>query len=234
MIDYSQHGESLYLQTLFPSDYIGVAVEVGAYDGVNGSNTYSFERKGWKCMCIEPVPEEFEKCKNSRELSLQYAVSSENKDDVTFTVFTLVGNNKSAISGLVPDERLINSHEHLIQNREEIKVKCKTLTSILDENNFPTEIDIISIDTENTEIDVLKGFDLNKYKVKVFVIENNYNEPLCEEYLNKYGYKKIHRLAVNDFYLLTEYYNNFHGEIQDGKYVDEVLREYFPEEHLNQ
>ena len=173
MTDYSQHGESSYLQTLFEPDYKGVAIEVGAYNGIDGSNTYSFEKKGWKCMCIEPVPEEFEKCKNARELALQYAVSSENKEDVTFTVFTLQGNNKSAISGLVPDERLILSHSHLIQNREDIKVKCKSLTNILDESNFPTELDIVSIDTENTELAVLKGFDLDKYKVKVFVIENN-------------------------------------------------------------
>jgi FkbM family methyltransferase len=201
MTDYSQHGESSYLQTLFPPNYIGVAVEVGAYNGINGSNTYLFEKKGWKCMCIEPVPEEFEKCKKVRQLSLQYAVSNENKEDVTFTVFTLTGDNKSAISGLVPDQRLISSHNHLIQNIQKIKVKCKTLTSILDENNFPTNLDIVSIDTENTELDVLKGLDLNKYKVKVFVIENNYNENFCENYLSKYGYKKIHRLAVNDFYV---------------------------------
>jgi FkbM family methyltransferase len=201
MTDYSQHGESSYLQKLFHPNYIGVAVEVGAYNGINGSNTYLFEKKGWKCMCIEPVPEEFEKCKKVRQLSLQYAVSNENKEDVTFTVFTLTGDNKSAISGLVPDQRLISSHNHLIQNIQKIKVKCKTLTSILDENNFPTNLDIVSIDTENTELDVLKGLDLNKYKVKVFVIENNYNENFCENYLSKYGYKKIHRLAVNDFYV---------------------------------
>ena len=204
MTDYSQHGESSYLQTLFPPNYIGVAVEVGAYNGISGSNTYLFEKKGWKCMCIEPVPEEFEKCKNVRQLSLQYAVSNENKEDVTFTVFTLTGNNKSAISGLVPDERLISSHNHLIQNKEEIKVKCKTLTSILDENNFPTNLDIVSIDTENTELDVLKGFDLNKYNVKVFVIENNYNENFFI-YL-QVNQSKTLKLKIESVEFLRHYY----------------------------
>ena len=200
MPDYSQHGESSYLETLFPHDYIGTAVEVGAYNGIDGSNTYSFEKKGWKCLCIEPIPEEFEKCKKSRELAVQCAVSSENKEDVTFSVFTIKG-EKSAVSSLIPDKRLIVSFSHLLENMENIKVKCKTLTSILDEQNFSREVDIVSIDTENTELDVLKGLDFSKYKVKVFVIENNYDEPFCEEYLKQYGYKKIHRLAVNDFYL---------------------------------
>ena len=202
MADYSQHGESTFLQTLFPQNYTGVCVEVGAYDGISGSNTYSFEKNGWKCMCIEPIPDKYEKCKQIRQLALQYAVSSEDKEDITFSVFTLTGNNKSAISGLEPDERLITSHAHLIEGKTEIKVACKKLTTLLDEHNYPENIDFVSIDTENTELDVLKGIDFNKYKIKVFVIENNYNEPQCEEYLKPFGYKKINRIAVNDFYTL--------------------------------
>ena len=62
-------------------------------------------------------------------------------------------------------------------------------------------IDFISIDTENTELDVLKGIDLNVYNVKLFVVENNYDEPFCEDYLKQYGYRKINRIAVNDFYM---------------------------------
>jgi hypothetical protein len=66
---------------------------------------------------------------------------------------------------------------------------------------FPKDIDFISIDTENTELDVLKGIDLTKYNVKLLVIENNFNEPFCEDYLVQYGYTKVNRIAVNDFYL---------------------------------
>ena len=35
----------------------------------------------------------------------------------------------------------------------------------------------------------------------MFVVENNYNEPFCEEYFSRYGYTKINRIAVNDFYI---------------------------------
>ena len=48
---------------------------------------------------------------------------------------------------------------------------------------------------------MLKGLDLNKYNVKLFVIENNYDEPVCVDYLKQYGYTKINRIAVNDFYI---------------------------------
>lgn len=209
MTDTSQHGESSYLRTLFPENYKGVCVEVGAYDGISASNTYLFEKNlNWKCMCIEPIPDKFLLCKNIRELALNYAVSNENKENIEFTIFNINEQNTSAISGLCTDNRLVESHKHMINNVNTIKVSCKTLTTLLDEYNYPTEIDIVSIDTENTELDVLKGIDFNKYKIKIFVIENNFNEPYHEEYLKNYGYKKINRIAVNDFYSSLNY--DFH------------------------
>ena len=52
---YGQHYEDVFIETLFPGKNNGVCVDVGAYDGVNMSNTYYFEKKGWKCVCIEPI-----------------------------------------------------------------------------------------------------------------------------------------------------------------------------------
>jgi FkbM family methyltransferase len=66
------------------------------------------------------------------------------------------------------------------------------------------------------------------YNVKLFVIENNYDEPFCADYLSQYGYEKIHRIAVNDFFIKKKIYKEFHGEIQQGHSVDEVLSAYFP------
>ena len=57
-------------------------------------------------------------------------------------------------------------------------VKVRSLNSLLAELDFPKVIDFISIDTENTELDVLKGIDLNVYNVKMFVIENKDKERL--------------------------------------------------------
>ena len=36
---------------------------------------------------------------------------------------------------------------------------------------------------------------------KLLVIENNFNEPFLEDYLKSFNYRKINRIAVNDFYL---------------------------------
>jgi hypothetical protein len=116
-------------------------------------------------------------------------------EEKEFTIFHL-NENVSAISSLEPDARLIESHKHLITNVSKCMTKVRSCNSLFEELNFPTEIDFISIDTENTELDVLKGLDLNKYNVKLLVVENNYNEPFCEEYLKNYGYDKKNKCRV--------------------------------------
>lgn len=197
---YGQHSEDQFINEYFNNKQTGVCIEIGAYNGVSGSNTLHFEEKGWTALCIEPIEAEFLKCKQHRKWCYQCCMGeTDSNEEKEFTIFHL-NENVSAISSLEPDARLIESHKHLITNVSTCMTKIRSCNSLLAELQFPTEIDFISIDTENTELNVLKGLDLNKYNVKLLVIENNYNEPFCEDYLKDYGYVKIHRIAVNDFY----------------------------------
>jgi hypothetical protein len=66
------------------------------------------------------------------------------------------------------------------------------------------EIDFISIDTEGTELDVIRGFDIDRYGVKLFVIENNYEDDNIELYMNSIGYIKNNRYKINDFYTIGD------------------------------
>jgi len=199
---YGQHGEDIYIKSLFPKDFVGTCIEVGAYDGKSLSNTYHFEELGWKCLCIEPISSAFEVCKSIRKQAVKCCISDKDSEDKEFTIFHL-HDNLCAISSLEPDMRLIQSHAHLITNKTSEMVNVRSLTSLMDELEFPRSIDFVSIDTENTELDVLKGIDFSKYSIKLLVIENNYDEPFCEDYLRKFGYTKINRIAVNDFFLKT-------------------------------
>ena len=204
---YGQFGEDKYLSQFFHDDYIGVCVDVGAYDGVNFSNTYYFENKSWKCLCIEPVPVLFEKCNSIRKHTVNYCASNSNKEEAIFHVVTLNGDNLSAISSLELDKRLIESHKSMITNITDIKVSCKSLTTIFAETDFPKIIDFISINSQNTELAVLKGIDFNQYKINFLVIKNTFSEIMIESYLQARNFTKIHRIAVNDFYVNNDYLN---------------------------
>lgn len=196
----------------FPNQKTGNCIEVGAVDGVESSNTLVFEKMGWNCLCIEPQPGlgYYESLKNNRKLALNYAISSKETDDATFTVVYCspdwLGGQKRAwngMSGLVVDERLIEQHEKLDMHpdKQEIKVKTRRLDWCI-ENHFNHEtIDFITIDVEGTELDVLQSFDVNKYNTRLMVIENNFNDPDVENYLKPLGWKKDRREEINDFYV---------------------------------
>jgi hypothetical protein len=88
----------------------------------------------------------------------------------------------------------------MINKVQEIKVEVKKLDTVLSRINLE-KIDFVSIDTEGTELEVLMGFDINKWNPRLFIIENNFNESKISDYLNGFGYKFSQRLGVNDFFV---------------------------------
>jgi FkbM family methyltransferase len=193
------------IKQYFPEKKNGKCIEVGATDGVYYSNTYHFEKNGWDCLCIEPVPETFNKLKNNRKNCLNFAISSENKDEVDFELFTIkdVDQPHSAMSSLQVDDILVNDIQKHFSNveRKTIKIQTRRLDWCIQNHFNYDEIDFISIDTEGNELDVLKSFDVNAYSLKLLIIENNYNTSEVEEYLKDFGWEKKQRSFVNDFFV---------------------------------
>ncbi len=206
-IYYSQFGEDKIMSNFFDNEYKGICVEVGADNGISLSNTYFFEKKGWNCLCIEPIPKSFEVCSKNRKYCLNYCVSDNDNDNVDFSVVIQQNGNTSGISSLEIDERLLENHKNIIKSVDKISVNVRKLDTIFSEINFPKDIDFISIDTENTELSVLKGIDFDKFNIKFLIIENNFNESIIEEYLLTKNFKKLYRNVVNDFYFNLNYAN---------------------------
>ena len=198
---HGQFSTDLLIELYFPGKLYGNCVEVGAANGVRGSNTLYFEKLGWRALCIEPNPQYYEMVCKVRKEAVRYACGSENQTNVPFTVFDIGKHNiMSSVSGLDPDERLVEQHEDIINSTSEIRVDVKTLDSILTEQAFSTPIDFISIDTEGTELDTLKGLNLDLWDVSLLVVENNFDDPEIMQYLMDKGYYKDARWKINDFY----------------------------------
>ena len=201
---YGQFLTDKVIQKYFPEGYIGTCVDVGMGDPIGGNNTYHFEANGWTCLCIEPNVTCCQKAKGVRKHVENLACGAEHADDQNFDVYTINGDNQTAISSLKPDTRLIKSHIHLINSIHSITVKVRTLDEVLATHPYIETIDFISIDTENTELDVLKGFDVERWQPKLFVIENNYDEPFLGDHLKQFGYERVERVGVNDFFLISK------------------------------
>ncbi|RXJ85290.1 FkbM family methyltransferase [Arcobacter sp. CECT 8985] len=226
---YSQHGEDYLLWKFFDFKKDGFFVEVGAFDGVHLSNTYSFELEGWNGICVEPG-QYFENCKKNRPNSIcinAACVGSEDIKEITFYEEEL-----GLLSSLDISTEKKEDIEKRYENRKleflghkEKTVKAKTLNSILEENDV-SEIDFITIDVEGAEIDVLKGFNLHKYKPKVVILEANDEEHKKEliDYMtidNNYLFSR--NIDFNLIFVLYEYDSFKIGKIKINCSIEKQL-----------
>lgn len=210
---YGQWETDKFIEEYFLNKTKGICIEVGAADGIKGSNTKYFEDLGWDVLCIEPNVMFADSLKACRKLVRYYAVGNEKDgDQQTLTIFDVGEKNiMSSLSSLKPDQRLVEAHEHIINSVDFIDVPVRTLPFILENTvegtpfSNVTDIDFISIDTEGTELDVLQGFDFESYNVELFVVENNYSDPEIEEFMNEKGYVLHKRWKINDFYTKEDY-----------------------------
>lgn len=214
---HGQRHEDAIIEQYFPNGYIGGCIDVGATDGVYINNTLHFEENGWYALCIEPNPQYYNQLERNRNVTLNVAVSDYNEDFGTFTLVNLDG-NEEAISALKLDDRLLKAHSHFNIIIRPISCDIRTLDYCIEHYYKYDKIDFLSIDTEGTELDVLKGFDINKWQPRLIMVENNYNDSDIEEYLIQFGYVKDQRIEINDFYIKKM---NYYAEFETDKYIKE-------------
>jgi FkbM family methyltransferase len=194
---YSQLGQDIEVLKILNNKKNGYFVDIGATDGITGSNSYLLEKKfNWKGICIEPREDEFNKLQKNRK-SLNYNVLLySNEQILEFT-------HGDQLSGITKD---LDTYSDQLKNNKKSNYMSTTLTKILDNANAPNIIDYISIDTEGSELEILKGLDLNKYKFKIINFEHNNETDKREKIkklLEKYGYKFYKNIHVDDFYILN-------------------------------
>ena len=164
----------------------GVFVEVGTGNGTHLSNTYLMEKHfAWKGILFEPDRRFHPSIQANRSAILDTrAAFSEDGLKLTF-VEAAEGGELSSLQGF-----------HFGGKKREgtaYEAKTVTLTTALDEQQFPKEIDFMSIDTEGSELEVLRGLDLNRYNVKFLTIEHNLDSVKKEKilsYLQPFGYRQ--------------------------------------------
>jgi len=200
----SQNGEDRWLEAHFGGKRSGFFVEVGAYDGVNLSNTYHFEQSGWTGILVEPDPEMAARCRRARPRSRTFecAVGApESKGEISF--FRVAGGEAYSTTSLTAAHR--ERLDRLGLRWHEVRVAVRTLDSILEEAS-PSQVDFVSIDVEGGEMAVLGGFDLRRWKPAVVIVETNApaRDPAVRKYFVANGYAYHHSIDVNDFYLPVE------------------------------
>lgn len=155
----------LLLEHIFKNQSHGFYIDVGCQHPVMNNNTYLLYKKGWNGINIDLDKKNIDLFSfyRKRDLNINVAISSrEDERDLFFY------HDKSAINTL---EKSVANYQKA-QVKKIKKVKTKTLNSIIENSKFNNlTIDFVSIDVEGHELEVIKGFDLKKYKPKVVIIE---------------------------------------------------------------
>jgi FkbM family methyltransferase len=170
---YSQSDQDKWVLEILENKRNGFFVDVGAYDGIQTSNTYTLEKEfDWNGICVEANPEVFAKLLKGRSCMC-----------VNMAVLDFKGECEFGSSEI--NQAPFN------------KIPCDTLNNILADNNCPSEIDYLSIDVEGCEYDIFKCFDFTQYEIKCMTVEHNlyldgdYNKNRIFELLSNNGFDRV-------------------------------------------
>jgi len=205
---YNNKAVDSVLRDYFPDyNYKGVFFDIGAFEPIRISNSYHFERNGWECYCFEANTQGIPLLKEHRKNVFNYAISNEDKNEVTFNI-VLTSGWTAGFSALIINEeyKKIFNFNGANPKITEIKVPQKTLNTVI-QTEIPnlTKIDIISLDIEGGELNCLYGLDLKKYNPSILVVENVTNDLTIKNYLETFGYKLDKQIYYNQFYVSKDY-----------------------------
>jgi FkbM family methyltransferase len=179
----------------------GYFVEFGAADGDFLSNTVLLEQQyGWRGIVAEPSRNWHKALRANRKCDIDLrCVWSETGRSLRFSQ--------------APDPLLSTVSEfkgrdgHNRSGSKDYSVETVSLNDLLEQHNAPQVIDYLSIDTEGSELTILKSFDFNNRSFRAITVEHNYNrlrDDIFSLLISK-GYKRIFENVTmwDDWYVTT-------------------------------
>jgi FkbM family methyltransferase len=170
----------------------GYFVEVGANEPRERSQTWHLEQAGWTGVLIEPQPALAGKLRAIRTAKV-FAVACSSPDHAGRTLPLHVAGPLSALDR----ERMAPG----ATPETVIEVPVRTLDSVLEEAGSPARFDFLSIDVEGHEIEVLRGFDIARWRPRLILLEDHVGDLTKHRFLTAAGYRIIRRYENNGWYV---------------------------------
>jgi len=199
---YSQIGQDqYYIENIIKFKKDGFYLDIGANDGIHTSNTATLDLDlGWRGICVEANPFLIPLLKKNRPnaMVVEAACWIENTNiDLEITNSNnngIEGHLLSRIANLGRDQKQFSLHFQ--ENKKCVNVLAKTVTSIIEENyKLPCVIDYLSLDTEGSELEILKSIDYNKIDIRFMTVEHGKRKGYLDEiksFLDLQGFS-LHR-----------------------------------------
>jgi FkbM family methyltransferase len=161
---YSLSSVDLIIDYIFKYKKSGLYIDVGCQHPIANNNTYILYKKGWNGINLDLDKKNIDLFNIARpdDININIAVSDKSEN-----VNLFYHHDGSPIN-------TINSHNAYFQKNKFKKIKLiksETLNKILENINFNKKVDYLNIDVEGHELNVLKGFNILKYKPSIISIE---------------------------------------------------------------
>lgn len=182
-------------------DYVGTFCEVGAFNGRDLSNTMYFYERGWAGINFEPHPDNYAAlCINQPEaINLCCAVGA----TVGYANIKTAPDKPIVTAFNPPDWYVKDEVKGGWAGLVEFMTPVLTLSMALEIHGV-AELDYLSVDTDGTELEVLRGIDLDRWKPRLIVLEYNHDRQRIDRYLAlNGGYERAYDNGLNAFYTRT-------------------------------
>jgi FkbM family methyltransferase len=177
----SQIRQDLFVLQTLNFKLNGFFVEIGASDGHKYSNTFLLEKKfGWNGILAEPGKIWHKSLKKNRigsKIDFRCVWSTSN-DILRFN--ETANPALSSLSNLEQDDIFEEERKHY----KSYNVETISLDDLLLKHEAPKYIDYLSIDTEGSELDILRNFNFDNYFISIITVEHNFlkkkSQAICD------------------------------------------------------
>lgn len=179
-MNYSENNEQEIIGHFF-KDELGNFLDVGAYDGVNFSNTLALLEKGWKGTLVEPSPGVFESlCLNMEMRGFKDKVQLHNtalvpdyfKRDAVFYEELNPGNPAVQLGSSFSHGHVLDRQARYKTMLNPIQPKLSSVSSFL--QMFGYDYKFINIDVEDLNFELVLGIDWKRFeKLELLCVEQD-------------------------------------------------------------
>lgn len=192
---YSQRGQDAIAYFANKMIQSGFFIEIGAADGVSGSNTYALERLGWKGLLVEPAQVWHKDLRRNRVCDID-----------TRAVWHTSGQKlKFLEQGELSTFEQKKDADFYSRKGKIYEVETVSISELFETWGVPRSVEFLSIDTEGSELEILRGIDFSRYSFGFLCVEHNYSEAGNEikQLLESVGYEQImSHSSLNDYYFV--------------------------------
>lgn len=206
MESHSQLGQDLFVLRVLGFLHGGYFLDSGASNGIDASNTYLLEQRfGWRGICVEPNPAFFSTLVQRRKAHCVNCCLYDRDDVVAFV-------EAGTLGGVLADY-----HPRLLAHASRacalpigpdglpptVGRPARTIESLLDAFGAPRVIDYWSLDTEGSELRLLRSFPFDTRRVRVITVEHNRYPVRAEirRFLTAHGFVLAHDFGIDDAYV---------------------------------